>query len=122
MHSFTRKVNLHNSFKNFIRYFLFFTYQRLSPFPGFLSENPHPISPPPASMRLFLYLPTHSHFPILAFPYTGASSLHRTKGLSFHRCQTRPSSATYAAGAMGCSMCTLWLVVLSLKALGGLVG
>ena len=27
---------------------------------------------------------THSHLTILAFPYTGASSLHRTKGLSSH--------------------------------------
>jgi hypothetical protein len=60
--------------------------------------------------------------PSLAFPYTGALNLHRNKGFSSHWCPTRPSSATYAAGAMGCSMCTLWLVVLSLKALGGLVG
>ena len=51
------------------------------------------------------YQPTHSSFLVLAFPYTGALSLHRTKGL------TRTSSATYAAGAMSPSMCTLWLVV-----------
>lgn len=34
---------------------------------------------------------THSHFPVLAFPYIGASSLHRTYGLF---------STTYAAGAV----------------------
>jgi hypothetical protein len=58
--------------------------------------------------------------PILAFLYTGKSSLHRTKGLSFHWCPRKPSSAPYAAGAM----CTLWLVVLSLGTLelGILVG
>jgi hypothetical protein len=55
--------------------------------------------------------PTHSCFLVLAFPYTGASSLHRTKDFSSHWCLRGPSSATYAAGAMGPSMCTLWLVV-----------
>jgi hypothetical protein len=54
----------------------------------------------------------------LAFPCTGASNLHWMKGLFSHWCPTRPSSATYAAGAMGPSMCTLWLVVSSLGALG----
>jgi hypothetical protein len=32
-----------------------------------------------------------------------------TKGLSSHWCQTRLSSATYVAGVMGPSMCTLWV-------------
>ena len=54
---------------------------------------------------------THFHLTDLAFPYPGASSLHRTKGLPSNWCQIRPSSATYAAGGMGPSMCTLWLVV-----------
>jgi hypothetical protein len=36
-------------------------------------------SPPPASLGLFSFLPTHSYLPSLEFPYTGASSLHRTK-------------------------------------------
>ena len=52
-----------------------------------------------------------SCFTPLAFPYSGASSLHRTKGLPFHSCQMKPSSAPYAAGAMDPSMCFLWLVV-----------
>jgi hypothetical protein len=46
---------------------------------------------------------THSCLPTLAFPYTGALSLRRTKGLS-HWCPRRPFSVTYA---MGPSMCTL---------------
>ena len=75
-----------------------------------------------ASMSMFHHPLTHSHLPSLAFSYTGASSLHRTKSLSSHSCPTRPSSATYVAGAMSPSMCTLWLVVQSVGALGGLVG
>jgi hypothetical protein len=57
------------------------------------------------------YPPTHSLLPSLAFPYTGASNTLRPKGLSSHWCPTRPSSATYEAGAMGPCMCILWLVV-----------
>ena len=55
--------------------------------------------------------PTHFYFPVLAFPYTGASNLLRTKALFSLWCPTRPSSATYVAGAMGPSMCTVcwWL-------------
>jgi len=68
-------------------------------------------------MRVFPQSPTHSCLPTLAFPYTGASSLGRTKGFSSHWCPTKPSSATYAAGATGCSMCTLWLADNSLTVL-----
>ena len=50
----------------------------LSPFLVFPPENPHPISPPPPAQQ-----PTHSCFPVLAFPYTGALMLLRTKGLSW---------------------------------------
>jgi hypothetical protein len=53
---------------------------------------------------------THSCLPDLTFPFTGASDIHRTKGLSSHWCPTRLSSATYAARAMGPSQCTLWFV------------
>ena len=45
-----------------------------------------------------------------------ASSLFRTKGLSSFWCLARPSSAV--SGAMGNSMCTLWLMFLSLGSLG----
>jgi hypothetical protein len=56
---------------------IFFIYiSNVIPFPGFPSKNPHPHPPPPA------HQPTHSCFLVLAFPYTGASSLLRTKGLS----------------------------------------
>jgi hypothetical protein len=52
-------------------------------------------------MREFLHPPTHFHLPALDFPTLGhLLSFHRTKDLSFHWCMTRPSSATYAAGAM----------------------
>jgi hypothetical protein len=54
----------------------------LSPFPISPLQTPYPISPPPASMRMLPHSPTHSLIPVLAFSYTGASSLHRTKGLS----------------------------------------
>jgi hypothetical protein len=49
----------------------------------------------------------HSCLPVLAFPYTEASSLLRTKCLSSHWCPTRQSSATYTSGGMGTSMRTL---------------
>jgi hypothetical protein len=86
---------------------------------SFLVSTPkttYTISPPHACQ------PTHSSFSVLAFPYTGASSLHRTKGLSSHWCPTRPSSATYAAGVMGPSLCATWLVVYCLETQGLLVG
>ena len=53
----------------------------LSPSPVSPLETPYSKLPTSASMRV---LPPHSHLATLAFPYTGASSLHRTKGLSFH--------------------------------------
>ena len=47
----------------------------------FLVSSPQTLIPSPsASMRVLPYPPTHSHLTALAFPYTGASSLHRTKG------------------------------------------
>jgi hypothetical protein len=80
------------------------------------------VSHAPVSMRMLPHSLTHSCLTTLPFPYTGALNLHGTKGFSSHWCQTMPSSATYAAGAMGPSMCTLWLVVWSLGALRDLVG
>ena len=56
----------------------------LSPFLDSPSESSYPILPPPVSMRVFTYPSTHSHLPALAFPCTGAWSLPRTEGLSFH--------------------------------------
>jgi hypothetical protein len=97
---------------------LFIYISNVIPFPSFSSWNSLPILPPPASVRVL----THSHFPALAFPYNGASKLHRTKGLSSPWCPTRPSSATYAAEAVGHFMCTLWLDIWSLGAIGGMVG
>ena len=79
--------------------FYLFTFQMLFPFLVYPPEATYPIHP-------HLIPPTHSHFTTLAFPNTGTSSLHRTKGLSSHWYQTRPSSAKYVARAMGPSMCT----------------
>jgi hypothetical protein len=92
---------------------LFIYLSNIIPFPGFPSANllSHPPSPcfyevaPPTPNR------SNFHFNPLPFPYTGASSLHRTKGLSSHWCQIRPSSAAYVAVAKSPSMCTLWLMV-----------
>jgi hypothetical protein len=64
----------------FIRYFLYLHFKSYPLSWGnnnvFPLKTPYPMSPPPA------HPPTHSHFPVLAFPYTGASGLRRTKGLS----------------------------------------
>jgi hypothetical protein len=43
--------------------------------------DPHMIPRPPASMRVFPHPPAYYCLPALAFPYTEALSLHRTKGL-----------------------------------------
>ena len=75
----------------------------VSPFLVSYPETPYPNLPPPASEGA--PSPTHQFpLPALTFPYTGAPSSHRIKGLSSHWCLTRPSSATYAAGAMGPSL------------------
>jgi hypothetical protein len=42
------------------------------------------LSPTSCSYRVLPNPPTHSHIPALAFPYTGALSLDRTKDLSSH--------------------------------------
>jgi hypothetical protein len=63
---------------------IFFIYISNVPFPGYPPTARLPISSPPlpASMRVFP--PTHSCLLALEFPYTGVSSLHRTKSLSSH--------------------------------------
>jgi len=73
-------------------------------------KSPIPSSSP-SSMKMF---PFPNHLPSkvpLKFTLNGDSTLGRTKGFSFHWCLIRPSSATYAAGAMDLSMCSHWVVV-----------
>ena len=74
-------------------------------------------SPPPFPLHT---LPIPSHSPLslhLLLPSSSSITLHwdikppQDWGLPSHWCQIEPSSATYAAGAMGPSLCTLWLVV-----------
>ena len=61
--------------------------QILSPCPVPSPRNPLSHSP---SLSFYVgvppptHLPTYSHLPTLEFPYTGALSLHRTKGLFSH--------------------------------------
>ena len=85
--------------------FSLLTFQMLSPF--LVSSPEISLALPPT----FPHQHCYPHFLVLAFLYHGTSRLHRTKGLSSHWCPTRPPSAIYAAGAMGPSMCNLWLVV-----------
>jgi hypothetical protein len=89
--------------------FYVFTFQILSHFTVSPLETISPISPPSASMKM--PAPTHSHLTVLA--YTGATSLHWTKGLYSHWCQKSPSSALYSVGAMNPSMSTLRLTIIS---------
>ena len=58
-------------------------------------HNPPSIPLPFASKRVLPHPPTHSHFTPLASPFSGVSSLHRTKHL----------------GATNKPMYALWLVV-----------
>ena len=92
----------------FLLDFAFIYISTVIPFPVHLPQTPYPIHLTPASMRVLPHAPTHSHLTVLAFPYTGASSLHRTKGIPSHWCQIRPSFATYAAGAMGPLWKSVW--------------
>jgi hypothetical protein len=73
-----------------------------SPFLVSPLKTPYPISSPHA------HQPTHSHFSVLAFLYSGALSLYRTKDLSSHWCPTRSSSATYAAVVPLCVCFGCW--------------
>ena len=58
---------------------IFFIYiSNVIPFPHFCFKTPYSLPPTPVSQ------PTHSRFLVLAFPYTGASSLPRSKGLFSH--------------------------------------
>jgi hypothetical protein len=63
----------------FIGYFI---YLHCSVFPPQAPLPPYP--PPPAYRRVLWHPSTHSCLTSLAFPYTGALSLHRTKGISSH--------------------------------------
>ena len=56
----------------------------ISSFPVSSPQTPIPSSLLFASMMVLLHPLTHSHLTPLAFPCTGASSLHRTKGLPSH--------------------------------------
>ena len=59
--------------------FSLFTFQMLSFFLASPSETPYFIFPPPASMRVFLHLPTLSHLPVLrSLTLEHLSSLQRT--------------------------------------------
>ena len=70
-----------------------------------------PHAPLPHCLYEGAFQPTHSHLTSLPSPYSWSLSLHKTKSFPSHLCQIRQSSATYADGAMGPSMSTLWLVV-----------
>jgi hypothetical protein len=59
--------------------FYLFTFQ-MSSFSVSPPQTPYSIPLTPPSMRVLLHPFTHLHLTSLAFPYTGASSLHRTKG------------------------------------------
>ena len=64
-------------------------------------QTPHltfTLSSLPFACRVLPHRPTLSVLTDPAFPYAGASVLHRTKGLPSHWCQTRPSSGTYVSG------------------------
>jgi hypothetical protein len=98
--------------RTFLLVDIFFIYiSNVIPFPGFPSKNPYFTLPSLASMKMCPNTPTYSLLPTIEFLYTGASSLHRTKGLFSHWFPARLFSTTYAAGAMGPSMYSLWLVV-----------
>jgi hypothetical protein len=66
-----------NLFKKILLDILLFGFQMLFPFLISLPKTPYPIPLPPA------HQPTHFHFLVLAFPYTGAALFH---GLCIRSC------------------------------------
>ena len=94
-------------FKNWI--FSLFTFQMLTPFPVSPLQTPYPIPPYPASMRVLPHPPTHSCLTSLAFLYTEASNLHRTKGLPSNWCQIRALKLLQSFPSLLCSV--WWLAV-----------
>lgn len=56
----------------------------LSSFPVSPLHTPYPVPPLPVSMTVLPYPCTHSRLATLSFPYSEASSLHRTKSLPSH--------------------------------------
>ena len=88
----------------FLMHVLFIYISNVIPFPSFPSGK----SPIPASMRVLPHLPAHPlPTPCPGIPLHRGIQPSRTKSIYSHWCPTRQSSATYAAGAMGPSMCTL---------------
>ena len=73
----------------------------LSHFPGSSPQALYSLLPAPCIYEGAPPQLTYSCLSALVFPYSGSSSLQRTKELLFQRCQMRQSSATYPAGAMG---------------------
>ena len=108
------KAHVNIFFFSFLLLNIFFIYiSSVMHFPGSPSYKMLVPSSTPSSMRVFLYLPKHFHLPPsislqwdIYWVFIGLR-----KDLSSHWCLTSPSSATYAAGAMGPYMFTLWLVV-----------
>jgi hypothetical protein len=107
-----------SSFHFLIGYFIYLTFQIVSPFQSFPPQSPITSYLPHASVRVLHYLPSHSCVSILAFPYFGSSNLHRIKGLHSQWCQIRWSSAIYPAGAMG-TLCVLLGWWFSARSFGG---
>jgi hypothetical protein len=85
-------------------------------FSGFPQETHYPILPLPTFMRELTYPLTYSYLLTIALQCTGGIEPSQNQGSLLW--PTRPSLITYVAGVMGASMCTLWLVILSLGALG----
>ena len=90
----------------FVLLILFIYISNASPLPSFSSANPLSYPPTPTSIRVLPHPQSQSCLTTLAFPYAGASSLHRTQGLPSHQCQIRPSSATWIP-YQGCTFASL---------------
>jgi hypothetical protein len=76
---------------HFLLIILFIYISHVVPHPPCFQVSPpqtqHPIPLPSFSKRMLLLPPTYSCLITLASSYTGASSLHRTKGLLSHWCR-----------------------------------
>jgi hypothetical protein len=93
--------------------FYLFTFQMLSPFSVTTLQNTYPITPYPASMWVLPHPLTHSCLTALAFLYTDASSLQRTKGLPI-QLMTNKAPSILPLTPLLRSLCSIWLVAVSI--------
>jgi hypothetical protein len=104
--------------------FYLFTFEMLSPFPSFPSTSPLSPPPPPPPPYLYEGAPTHTHPLLLQWPSVLLSWVIKPaqdQGMLLLMIPDKVILCYISSWSHGYPLCTLWLVVYFLVALGGLV-